>query len=201
MKEFAVLGRPNSGKTMFALNFAAYLNCKSIDITFRSYDGMLNCRHVTIAEAKKDLCSPQPHKTRSIQSMVLKLPLGKTPINFKLSDTCGISEEIHGDEAIRRGMAQSLSLLTYADYIIHIVDLAVVNERFLTTEANIDREIYQFGISRKSYLMLANKIDLPFGKESLSKLSTEFNQTAVVPISAYYGHGFQEVKTYVARNL
>jgi GTPase Era involved in 16S rRNA processing len=201
MKEFAVVGRPNSGKTLFSLNFAAYLNCKAVDITFRSYDGLLDCRHFTLADAKRELCGPNSHKTRAVQSMILKLPVGKTSVNFKLTDTCGISEQIHNEEIVRRGMAQTLSLMRCCDFIIHIVDLSAVTDASLNNEANIDREIYNYGIARNRYILLANKTDLPLSRQNLGKLTAAFGQTAVIPVSALYGQGFQEVKTYVANNV
>lgn len=201
MKEFAIVGRPNSGKTLFTLNFADYLNCKTVDITFRACDGSVNCRHYSVGEAKRDLCSPQQHKTRTVQSMILKIPVGKTTTNFKLTDTCGIAEQIHKEEAIRRGMAQTLSLLRSTDFIIHIIDLTTATASYLQSDANLDREIYNYGIARNRYVLLANKIDIPAARDNLASLSGEFNQAALIPISALYNQGFQAVKSYVAGNV
>jgi len=67
MREFIIVGQPNSGKTLFALNFAAYNGSKTVDVTFRTYDGLTTCRHFSITEAKSQLCSMTLHKTRSFQ--------------------------------------------------------------------------------------------------------------------------------------
>jgi hypothetical protein len=201
MKEFAVVGRPNSGKTLFALNFAAFLGCRTADITFRSHDGHLDCRHYLLTDAKRELCGNTNHKTRVVQSMILPVSVGKTGVNFKLSDTCGLAEQIHPDQSIRQGMAQTLGMIRSSDYIIHIVDLTVVSDTYLRSPTNIDREIYQYGVARNRYILLANKIDLAAGKAQLAGLTTEFPQTAILPISALYSQGFGAVKTYVAHNV
>ncbi|MDR3563517.1 MAG: GTPase domain-containing protein [Negativicutes bacterium] len=201
MKEFAVIGRPNSGKTLFVLNFAGFLGCKATDITFRSSDGQLYRRHYGLSEAKRELCSSVVHKTRVIQSLVLSVPVGKTGVQFTLSDTCGVSENIHNDQMVRQGMAQTLGLLRSVDFIIHIIDLSTVNEGHWQNQNSIDREIYRYGIARSRYVLVANKIDLPAAKIHLTQLNTEFNQATVLPVSALTNEGFQAVKSYVVRNV
>jgi predicted GTPase len=197
MKECIIVGRPNTGKTMLALNFAGYLGIKSVDITFRSYDDLISCRHLHIDQAKKELCGLSAHKTRSLQSLILKVPVSKTQVSFKLTDSCGLSEGIHSEESVRRGMAQTLKTMRYADLIIHVIDLSVI-----TREASIiDQEIYNFGVARQNYIMLGNKVDLASAKENLLKLSSLYPQANVIPISALYNLGFKEVKAYVARNI
>ncbi len=201
MKEFAVVGRPNSGKTLFTLNFAAYLGCRTVDMTFRAPDGLLDCRHFVLAEARRELCGPVSHKTRAVQSLVLKVRVGKTDVNFKLTDTCGVSEQIHDDEAIRRGMAQTLSLIRGSDFIVHIIDLTQVADALPSGEADIDREIYQYGVTRDRYILLANKTDLPAARANIPRLTAAFQQASVLPISALESQGFAEVKAYVADNV
>lgn len=200
MKECVIVGYPNSGKTLFALNFASFLGSKSVDITARSYDGLLTCRHLSIADAKNELCSMALHKTRLLQSMVLKMPIGKAMVMFKLTDTCGISEQIHSDQTIRCAMAQTLGLVRCADFILHIIDLSRMRKNEVQDQ-QIDQEIYQYGIARQNYIMLANKTDLPMVKENITRLSAEFPHAQVIPISALYSDGFKEVKAYVARNI
>ena len=201
MREFIIVGRPNSGKTMFTLNFAAYVGSKSVDVTFRSYDGLITCQHFSIEDAKKQLCGIGLHKTRSLQSLVLKIPLGKTIINFKITDTCGIAENIHHDETIRRGMAQTLSLLRCADYIFHIVDISSIAKESLTNANTIDHEIYNYGMLRNCYTLLGNKVDLPSAKDNAAKLGCLFPKANAILVSALLGQGFKEVKTCVARNI
>lgn len=199
MRELVIVGRPNSGKTMFALNFADYLGSRTVDITAKSFDGLMTCRHFSIEEAKRELCAMTLHKTRLVQSFVLKIPVGKTTANFMLTDTCGISESIHSDETIRRGMAQTLKILRSAEGILHIVDLTAIREHNAGTE--IDREIYSYGMTRRNYVLLANKIDLPVARDSVKRLPMLFPDTPILTISALYLHGFREVKNYVRHTI
>jgi predicted GTPase len=200
MRECAIVGKPNSGKTLFALNFAAFLGCKTIDITFKSYDNLIFCKHYSLTEAKQELCGATLHKTRGLQSIILNMLIGKGSVSFKLTDTCGISEPIHNDEAVRRSMAQAIGLMRSADFIIHIIDLAAISEE-LSDKHNIDREIFNYGLSKKNYVLLANKTDLSCSKEKLNKVSALFDQTQVLPISALYSQNFKEEKACVARNI
>lgn len=199
MRECVIIGRPNSGKTMFALNFAGYLGAKSVDVTFRTYDGLMTCRHFSLEEGKRELCGMTLHKTRSMQSLVLRMSVGKTAVNFKLTDTCGVSEQIHQDEKIRKGMAQTIGLLRSADLILHLVDLSLIGRDFGNNCSSIDYELYNYGIVRKSYLMLGNKYDISSAKENFLRLATAFPKATIIPISALYSQGFREVKAYVAR--
>lgn len=201
MRELAVVGRPNSGKTMFTLNFASYIGTKTVDVTFRTYDDLTTCRHFSIEDAKRELCGTTMHKTKSLQSLLLKITLGKTIVNFKLTDTCGISEKIHPEEKIRRAMAQTISLMRYSDFIFHVIDLSYITKDDLNNFTTVDHEIYNYGMFRNSYTILANKIDLPYTKDNLAQLSSAFPKATIIPISALLSNGLKEVKACVARNI
>lgn len=201
MRDLIVVGRPNSGKTMFTLNFASYIGSKSVDITFRSYDDLITCRHFSVEDAKRELCSNTLHKTKTLQSLILKIAIGKTAVNFRLTDTCGIGEKIHNEVAVRRGMAQTLSLMRCADFILHIIDLSYISKEYMDGSSTIDHEIYNYGTIRNSYIILANKTDIPFAKENLTKLSCIFPKATIIPISALLSQGLKEVKSCVARNI
>lgn len=200
MREFIIVGRPNCGKTMLALSFAGYIGSKTIDITFRTFDGLLTCRHFSLAEAKRELCGMVIHKTRSLQTVVLKMSLGKTTINFKLTDTCGLTPHIHHEEVIRRGMAQTLNMMRSADFVLHVIDAAVLPKE-VNKENNIDFEIYSYGKIRHNYALLANKIDLPAARDNLSRIASLFPDVPIIPVSGLHGVGFKEVKACVARNI
>lgn len=201
MRECAIVGKPNSGKTMFALNFAGYLGCKAIDITFKTYDNLIICKHYSLKDAKQELCDMVSHKTRGLQSIILKMHVGKGMVSFKLTDTCGVSESVNSDEAIRRSMSQAIGLMRSADFILHIIDLATISQEYLSNKYNIDREIYNYGLAKHNYILVANKIDLSCSKNNIAKLAALFDQTNIIPMSALYSQGFKEVKACVARNI
>lgn len=201
MKEFVVVGRPNSGKTLFVLNFAAFLGIKTLDILSRTYDNLITCKEYEVQKAQKLLCGPKPHITQSVQSITLKLSVGKSPINLKLNDTCGISEGIHSDVLIRKGMAQAIQEMRRADFIFHILDLSTINQGSMPSKLMIDEEIYKYGVLRSKYTLLANKIDLLFNSNHLSRLLELFPEANIIPISALQKNGFREVKACVLRNI
>jgi len=201
MRDFIIVGLPNSGKTMFTLNFAGYLGNKSVDVTFRTFDGLITCRHFSLEEAKRELCGMVQHKTRSLQSLILKISLGKTAVNFKLTDTCGLTPQIHREEDIRRGMAQTISFMRCADFILHVVDLSLITREYINSQNNIDRDIYHYGLARHNYLLLANKFDLQTARANITHLTAVFPEANILPVSALHCQGFKEVKTYVARNI
>ncbi len=195
MRECVIIGRPNSGKTMFALNFAGYLGAKSVDVTFRTYDGLMTCRHFSLEEGKRELCGMALHKTRSLQSLVLRMTVGKTAVNFKLTDTCGVSEHIHQEEVIRKGMAQTIGLLRSADLILHMVDLSLIGRDFTNNSTSIDHEFYKYGVTRKSYLLLGNKYDLSSAKDNLLRLAAAFPKATIIPVSALHSQGYRTQMT------
>lgn len=201
MREFIIVGRPNSGKTLFTLNFADYLGSKKIDVMFRAYDGLTTCRHYNLADAKRELCSMTAHTTRSPQSLILNITVGKSTAALKLTDTCGLSESIHQEEVIRRGMAQTLSLLRSAHFIFHIVDLSAMSANHQPIHNNIDFEIYQYGMAFQHYVLLANKIDVPVAQGNVAYLPSVFPNVLIIPISALLSNGFSEVKNHVIRNV
>ena len=50
-------------------------------------------------------------------------------------------------------------------------------------------------------LFLANKTDIPYAKDNLTKLSCIFPKATIIPISALLSQGLKEVKSCVARNI
>lgn len=201
MREIIVVGRPNSGKTMFALNFAGFLGIRQADVIFRNDEDTLTCRHFAIDEAKRQLCSSRAHQTLTLQSIALRMTVGKTPLEFMINDTCGISEQIHPEAAVRRGMAQTLKSMRNADYIFHMLDMVYWSNHSFSQTGNIDQEIYRYGLARNAYTILANKIDAPLARKHLPKIGPAFPKARVIPISALLGTGFREVKACVARNI
>lgn len=197
MKDCIIVGQPNSGKTLFALQFAYYSGMKKIDLVTRRADETMTCRQYAFSEARSTLCSSTYHKTRHIQSFILTLPVKKGKLSFRLQDTCGLIDTIHPDENLRLGMAQTLSAMESADLILHLVDCY----NWYDYPSLIDQELYQYGLYRSSYLILANKIDLSGAAQKIKKIQEYFDKVTVLPISALKCQGFQEVKARVTAAL
>ncbi len=202
MKRMIVLGQSNTGKTLFTLNFAAYLDLESVTINFTNYERGCYSKTLSIAEAKSLLVSDTAHHTRDIQTLTLTLPWGKGEKQFELVDTTGLTDGINHDEEIRRAMAQTLRFMRQADIIFHLLDCArIAKVGLLKGIGEIDYQIAQFGQLKRGYLILANKIDLPNAKDGLEKIIQEFPGNRIIRISALTQKGFKEVKNYAKKLL
>lgn len=202
MKRIIVLGQTNAGKTLFTLNFAAYLGADSVTITFQNQKDGVFKRTLLITEAIDLLVSRLEHFTRDIQSTTLSLPWGKGNRNFELLDTAGLTDGIHENIQIRTAMAQTLAMVRKADIILHILDCdKIATVDILRSIGEVDYQVAQFGQLRDGYVILANKMDLPGSSAGLAKIKAEFPGNRVIAISALEKRGFREVKDYVRRLL
>lgn len=199
MNECILVGQPNAGKTLFALHFVEFLGMHSLDVTFLATDGLLGCKHYRVEQAIRELSGMERHKTKEIQTIALQIPVGKSIRQIKLIDSCGLSDGIHPDAAIRRAMAQTLSVMRYAKAIFHIIDVSVCAKAKIISD--VDDQIARYGHARGGYAILANKMDLPSAKDGLSFLADTFPGMTIIPVSALYKKGFKEVKSLVCRFL
>src|SRR5690606_38812604 len=118
MKRCIIIGQPNVGKTMFALQFALYLGVAETRMAFAEAGGRRWERAVAVAEALGSLTGEDPHRTRQLQSLLLDLPAGKGRRQFELVDTSGLVDGIHPDPLIRRAMAQTLAAVRDAHIVL-----------------------------------------------------------------------------------
>lgn len=200
MKRCIVIGKTNVGKTLFALQFAAYLGLDRLEITFEEPGGKTLRSLLSVGEAIRQLSSDEPHETRCLQSIRLELPVGKGVKRFDIVDTSGLVDGVHGDAKVRQAMAQTLSAVRDADLILHLVDAARAGDGgVLKAVGDVDYQVAQFAQMREAYAILANKIDLPHAEAGVEKLRREFAGHVIIPISALHRQGFREVKRFVWR--
>jgi 50S ribosomal subunit-associated GTPase HflX len=194
-----VIGRPNAGKTAFTISFAAYLGFQSLRFV-RYAAGETVKLEMTTDVATRDLVSPSPHKTTSVQTLQLECAVGKGKRQFELLDTCGLVEGIHPQRDIRLAMAESLLLLKDADLVMHVIDAAAVGSD-QGSMGSLEEELAGWGCTRGNYVILANKMDLAASQSGCEAIRRSFSQLPVLAISARTGQGFREVKQYVLRVL
>lgn len=204
MKRSLVIGNANVGKTLFCLRFAAFLGLRQLRVFVERTDGKTEEKLLTVEEAQELLSGPEAHHTRDLQTIALSVPRGKSNRQLLLTDTTGLTDGIHPDAEIREAMAQTLSALTSAQVILHVVDAA----RLGTDSSGsgkpsawkpVDDQLAEYGHSCGGYLILANKMDLPGAKAGYQQLCKRFGKHRVVPVSALYGGGFREVRQHVWR--
>lgn len=200
MKECAIVGKPNAGKTLFLVNFAEFLGLRELELTVNQPGGPSLKRRFTTESARRELVSPRPHETLALQSAEVKLPVRKTVRLVQLTDTSGLVDGIHDSPEVRQAMVQTLKKLRNADLIIHLVDAdRAANGDEAVTE--LDFQIARYASRRGGYLVLANKMDRPGAIQGYRRLKILMKGYPVLPISALYRQGFKEVKAFVWRGL
>ena len=204
MTDCLVTGMTNVGKTCFVINFAEYMGLKELKFHLRQLAGYTAVRSYSPVEARSELISADRNYTRQVQSIKLEIPAGKVIKELEIIDSCGLSEGIHPDSEIRLAMARTLSLIRNSNLIFHIIDLANLNfnkssqsEEKTDILYPIDKMIMEYASLEKDYVILANKIDLKKARANLRIFQQYFIDYRIIPISALYQQGFQEVKKLV----
>jgi len=194
LKEALVVGRPNVGKTLFTINFAEFLGQRRLEVLFRPRDGASYTRLYSVTQARTDLVDNQPHRTLCLQSVVLNVPRGKGLCKVVLTDTAGVTDEVHAASAVRRAMADTLRQVAEAAFILHVVDPAGPLN-------GVDLDILRYGQTQDGYALLANKIDLPGRAEAIQAMVGLAAPATLFPVSARQKTGFREVRTFVRKRL
>ncbi|TYP48689.1 GTPase [Thermosediminibacter litoriperuensis] len=202
MKKCVIIGKPNAGKTAFLINFTEYLGVKNLEFNFLLPDGTKLRKKYTYKSASRELIDRTPHKTLSLQSVTVEMPMGKGKKKIQLIDTTGLIDGIHNRQEVRKAISQTISAILNSDVILHIIDGSAVNRKdLLSSPSDVDYQIAKFAHLKKGYAILVNKMDLPEAGEGLKFIEREFHGNLIIPISALYKRGFKEVKTFVAYNV
>jgi predicted GTPase len=194
LRESLVIGRPNVGKTLFTVNFAEFLGQRRLEVMFRPRDGAAYTRIYTIPQARAELVDDTPHRTLILQSIIIKVPKGKSLRKVVLTDSTGLTDDVHPSSAVRRAMADTIRGVTGALVILHLIDPVV-------GITGIDLDIARYGKTVEGYVVLANKMDLPGRAERLADIARLVAPAPVLGISALRKTGFGEVRAFVRRHF
>lgn len=198
MKQCLIIGKANAGKTLFLINFAEYLGARSLRLSVERSDGSASEASFSLTDARKTLVDAVPHKTLGLQTLTLSVPGGKTVRRLQLSDSAGLTEDIHEASDVRRAMAQTLRYLRHAGMVLHVVDASQVGqEGAVEAMGEVDLQIARYAPERGPYAIVANKMDLPLAKQGLQTILQTFRGKLVLPVSALEKRGFREVRTFV----
>ncbi len=195
-----MLGRPNAGKSLFVINFAAYLGLKEIRVEALDGDGTARRQRLAIDLARRQLVSHVPYKTMALQTVHIDLMGTKSKHALTLTDTVGITEEIPGELVVRRAIAIVLSRLSLGPMVFHIVDASAVGYSSIETVSLVDDGLARYAGSITTYAILATKMDKEGAKVGLDRLRERFQGYPIIPISGVTRRGFKDVKSFILRH-
>jgi GTP-binding protein len=118
-----------------------------------------------------------------------------------IADIPGLIEGAH------RGIGlghEFLRHITRCPILIFVIDVAGSEGRSPVEDLqNLRKEIdlYDPMLSSRSWLVVANKMDLPNASENLETLREKFPKISIVPISAANGEGIDTLKTALAERM
>jgi len=193
MRLCAVIGGPNTGKTLFTINFVEYLGCRRLNVVT---GGTRARTSLTPQAARRSLVSPREFSTRAL--MQLEIRLGRAT-RLTLVDTVAISDVVHPDISLRRVMAETIDVIRRAHVILHVVDSEAVTADNEGGLQPIDRAIATYASTRKGYVILVNKIDAQAGRTAFVRVKQAYAGLPVFAISALRRRGFKEVRAFLNR--
>lgn len=206
MKRSLVIGMASAGKTLFCTRFAEAMGVRDPEWLVERTDGRTESKRMgsSLKGENRDLTTASP--TRFLHSMCMDLRWRGRRRRIVLTDSAGLTERFQETSTDRASMAQTLSMLLDADFILHVVDAHQIGckaegQRGKTSDglSAVDRFIFSFAGQKQGYVVLANKMDLPGGRTGYKHLCSQFSKQRVIPVSALHGTGFREVKGYVCR--
>lgn len=195
-----VLGRPNAGKSLFFVNFAAYLGLREIRVEVLDGEGTARRQRFPIELARRQLVSHIAYKTTALQTIQVDLAIAKSTHTLTLTDTVGMTEEISSELLIRRAIAVTLSRLSQGPMVLHLVDASAVGYSSIESVSLVDDGIARYAGSIGTYAILATKMDKDTAKLGLDRLRERFAGYPIIPISGVTRRGFKDVKTFILRH-
>lgn len=181
--DIRLVGRTNVGKSLFLLNFAAYLGAS--EVTVGEHE------RVPIDRARRRYVSYVAHKSLNALTVEIKWPGSRRPV--RIIDSPGLVEGIDPDPAARRAMAAGLRGLFNAAVIWHVVDGPC-------GPTGLDRALADLAARLGPAWVLANKADL-HGPSTVARIRTTFPGVPVIGVSALTGRGFRIVKEHLSRAI
>lgn len=181
--DIRLVGRANVGKTLFLLNFAAYLGVSEVQVG--------DHERLSLSRARRRYVSYIAHKTLTPLTIELKWPGSDQPV--RILDGPGLTDGIDPDPAARRAMTTGLEGLWHAAVIWHMVDSQAGPTALDVALAHLNRRLAPAWV-------LANKADVS-GPSAVARIQSSFPDLPVVGVSALTGRGFRALKERLRRTL
>lgn len=199
--DLVIIGRPNVGKTLLMINFAAYLGVREIRVDVQDGEGRRASRRLGVEKARRELVSLASPKTAQVQSLAVDVPMGRHRTRIVVSDTPGIVEGIAADTRARQLAALTIERLMTAVLVCHIIDASAVHSRRLESPGAFDQALVRFGQQRVGYVLVANKMDRPGSHEGLRWIKEQYSGVSIMPVSSITRRGFRDLKLWIIRTL
>ncbi|NMP20836.1 GTPase [Sulfobacillus harzensis] len=199
--ELCVIGKPNVGKTLLLINFAAYLGLREIHLEVEDEGGAQRVQRLGLDRARRDLVSLYAPKTTRVQCLHLELPLGRQRPEITAVDTPGIPEGIADDPDRRHQVALAIERAMRAELVVHVLDAGAAGTRRPEAPGLFDAALVEWGRTRPGYLLVANKMDKPGSQDGLRLIKERFRGGALIPASAITRRGFRDLKGWTQRML
>lgn len=197
--ELCIIGKPNVGKTLLLINFAAYLGLREIHLEVADDEGFRRSQRLSLERARRDLVSLYAPKTARVQTIELELPLGRQRSRLTALDTPGIPDGIAETADRRHQVATTLERAMAADLVLHVVDASSAGTRRPEAPGAVDMALAHWGRGRAGYCLVANKMDKPGSVDGLRLLRSRFNGEVLLAASAVTRRGFRELKAWTQR--
>ena len=118
-----------------------------------------------------------------------------------IADIPGLIDGAHDNIGLGH---QFLRHIERTSLLVFVLDMAGVDGRepwddFRTLLNEL--ELYMKGLSKRPFVIIANKMDLPESEENLELLKSEFVNETIIPLSAEHGEDFTALKNELRKHL
>ncbi|AEJ39819.1 GTP-binding protein HSR1-related protein [Sulfobacillus acidophilus TPY] len=196
--EALIVGRPNVGKTLLALNFAQYVGHRDIRWLTADEGGEPFTRRLWVERARRELVSPSAPKTRRLQTFQVELRDRRHPDPWAFIDTVGLDHQISEDPQVRQQIAMTLERMARSPVVLHVVDAHAVT-RYTPEEWGTDDALVAYCRARRGYTILANKMDKTGADRGYRVLRERYRGLLLISVSAITHQGFRELKQLLTR--
>ena len=142
--------------------------------------------------------APYPFTTLTPQIGVVELPAWQ---RLTVADIPGLVEGAHANVGLGHDF---LRHIVRCKLLVFVIDIAGSEGREPIADLQSLRrelDLYDAQLSSRSWLVAANKMDLPGARAKLETFRARYPKIEVVPISAEHGTGIEELKLALARHL
>lgn len=153
---------------------------------------------LSLLSAAHPKIAPYPFTTLHPMVGVIEYPQYR---RVTLADIPGLIEGAHDNVGLGH---EFLRHILRCRILLFVVDTAGSEGRNPLEDLTILRKeigLYDQDLAKRTWLILANKMDLPGAEENLAHLKARFPKVKVIPVSAHDGRGLDELKKELLKRV